>query len=278
MNTNTSNFSNYLPTPFIVTVMSTKGGVTKSTNVANIGAFCAECGLRVLMIDTDVQPTLSSYYPLNYSAPQGIFELLIQRELNPQKIISKTYLPHLDLIQSNDPIDAVSNHLRNSPDAMLRFGNLIKQIEGYDLILVDTRGTRGITVDMSVLASHLILSPLKPELLSAREFMRGTIGLYQELQAFAQLGLVLPPVKAVINCLDHTNDAKSIVESLHNLFLEQNDPNLQLLDITIPSRVAYRESASLAKPIHQHSAKEKETIRTLCKTLFPQWAEHFEMI
>ncbi|TRC47970.1 ParA family protein, partial [Mannheimia haemolytica] len=42
--------------PFIVSVMSTKGGVTKSTNVANIGAFCADHGLKVLMIDTDTQP------------------------------------------------------------------------------------------------------------------------------------------------------------------------------------------------------------------------------
>ena len=32
---------------FIVTVMSTKGGVTKSTNMANISAFCADCGLDV---------------------------------------------------------------------------------------------------------------------------------------------------------------------------------------------------------------------------------------
>lgn len=39
--------------PFIVTVMSTKGGVTKSTNVANIGAFFADHNIKTLMIDTD---------------------------------------------------------------------------------------------------------------------------------------------------------------------------------------------------------------------------------
>ncbi|MDP0023171.1 AAA family ATPase, partial [Glaesserella parasuis] len=46
-----------------------KGGVTKSTNVANIGAFCADHGIKTLMIDTDVQPTLSSYYHIEDSAP-----------------------------------------------------------------------------------------------------------------------------------------------------------------------------------------------------------------
>ena len=44
--------------PFVVTVLSTRGGVTKSTNAANISAFCADHGLKVLMIDTDVQPSL----------------------------------------------------------------------------------------------------------------------------------------------------------------------------------------------------------------------------
>ena len=69
---------------FIVTIISTKGGVTKSTNVANIGTFYADCGLRTLMIDTDVQPTLSTYYTLDYIAPQGLFELLIQSNTKPE--------------------------------------------------------------------------------------------------------------------------------------------------------------------------------------------------
>ncbi|MBF0827369.1 ParA family protein, partial [Muribacter muris] len=64
--------------PFIVTVMSTKGGVTKSTNVANISAFCADHGLNVLMIDTDTQPTLSSYYHIKQQAPYGLYELVMR--------------------------------------------------------------------------------------------------------------------------------------------------------------------------------------------------------
>ena len=85
---------------FIVTVMSTKGGVTKSTNMANISAFCADCGLRTLMIDTDVQPTLPTYYTFDYTAPQGLFEFLIQGNTNPEQVISKTEYQNLDIIRS----------------------------------------------------------------------------------------------------------------------------------------------------------------------------------
>ena len=74
---------------FIVTVMSTKGGVTKSTNMANISAFCADCGLRTLMIDTDVQPTLPTDYTFDYTAPQGLFKFLIQSNTNPDQSFQK---------------------------------------------------------------------------------------------------------------------------------------------------------------------------------------------
>ncbi len=34
-------------------VVSTKGGVGKSTTAANLGAFCADAGLKTLLIDLD---------------------------------------------------------------------------------------------------------------------------------------------------------------------------------------------------------------------------------
>ena len=267
------------PKTLTLTVMSTKGGVTKSTNVANIAAFCAECGIKTLMVDTDVQPTLSSYYNLNYSAPKGLFEFLINKQTDKSQIISQTVFDNLDILQSNDPTDAITTHLRNAPDGILRFNYLLKSIcEDYDLVIIDTRGTRGITVEMSILASDLILSPLKPELLSAREFMRGTLGLYAQLEVFKMHGFELPPVKAVVNCLDNTNDAKQVVRSLTELFQQSENNNIELLDFNIPARVAYREAASLALPIHLHNKKEKENIRTLCSLIFPQWKNKFQKI
>ena len=52
-----------------VTVTSTKGGVGKTTLTANLGGLLADLGQRVLLVDADVQPTLSSYYALGEWAP-----------------------------------------------------------------------------------------------------------------------------------------------------------------------------------------------------------------
>lgn len=255
--------------------MSTKGGVTKSTNVANIAAFCADHGIRTLMIDTDVQPTVSSYYHIAEQSPYGIYELFNRPDLHYSQLISKTEFTHLDIIQSNDPNDRLTTELKNHPAGALLFKKLVHQIEDYELIMIDTRGTRGITVDMTVLASDLVISPIKPELVSAREFVRGTLNLYQSLEIFTDYGLTLPPLKAVINCLDHTKDAKEIVETLYDVFANTPNPHIELLDFTIPNRVAYREAASRSLPVHIHSSKEDENIRQLCTLLFPQWADRF---
>ena len=51
----------------VVSVISTKGSVSKTTVTANLGLI-ADAGLRVLLLDLDSQPTLSIYYALSHMA------------------------------------------------------------------------------------------------------------------------------------------------------------------------------------------------------------------
>jgi len=58
-----------------LTITSTKGGVGKTTLTANLGGILADLGYKVLLVDADVQPTLSSYYPLVARAERGLSAL-----------------------------------------------------------------------------------------------------------------------------------------------------------------------------------------------------------
>ena len=49
---------------FVFGVVATKGGVGKTTVAANLGGLLADIGYRVLLIDADVQPSLSRYFAL----------------------------------------------------------------------------------------------------------------------------------------------------------------------------------------------------------------------
>ena len=59
----------------VVSILSTKGGTGKTTTAANLGGFIADAGLRVLLVDLDIQPTLSSYFTLVRRAAGGVYEL-----------------------------------------------------------------------------------------------------------------------------------------------------------------------------------------------------------
>lgn len=54
-----------------ITVVSTKGGVGKTTLAANLGGLLHDLGLSVLLIDADIQPSLSRYYELSHQAEKA---------------------------------------------------------------------------------------------------------------------------------------------------------------------------------------------------------------
>ncbi len=76
-------------------VISTKGGAGKTTTTANLGAICADAGLKTLLIDLDpVQPSLSSYYELPEVAQGGIYDLLAANITDPMSLAHGGHLTH----------------------------------------------------------------------------------------------------------------------------------------------------------------------------------------
>ncbi len=78
-----------------VTIRSTKGGVGKATFAANPGGMLADPGQRGPLIDADIQPTLSSYYPIEETAEQGLTQLITTGEI--ADCISKTAIGMMTL-------------------------------------------------------------------------------------------------------------------------------------------------------------------------------------
>ena len=50
----------------------------------------ADAGLRVLLLDLDVQPTLSSYFTLAFAHPAAIYEMLTVNEHRAEQLVSHT--------------------------------------------------------------------------------------------------------------------------------------------------------------------------------------------
>ncbi len=268
----------------VISIISTKGGVGKTTTAANLGGFAADAGLRVLLIDLDVQPTLSSYYRLVHRARAGTYELLAFNERDHAKLISRTYVERLDVVISNDDKGQLSTLLLHAPDGRLRLRNLLPAfLPRYDLVLLDTQGARSALLEMAVLASDIALSPVTPEILAARELRRGTLQLLEDIGPYRNLGINPPSLNLLINRMHPVSaNARRIQQALHQIFQGRSD--VRVLHTAIPAIEAYPRAATLGLPVHRVESRRPsgrsapaalESIRALACELLPQWRERF---
>ncbi|MCT4496803.1 cobyrinic acid a,c-diamide synthase [Pseudomonas fluorescens] len=267
---------------YVVSVVSTKGGVGKTTVAANLGGLLADAGIRVLLLDLDSQPTLSSYYALSQKAAAGAYEFIALNLITPAQIISRTVITGLDVILSNDDQARLSTLLLHAPDGRLRLRNLLDNFRSrYDLLLIDTQGSRSVQLEMALLASDLAVSPITPEMLTARELHRGTLKLLSELEPFRHLGITPPPLRLLLNQVTAIRlDTRMIIRGLRETFAGAT--RILILNTVIPDRVAYLNAASLGLPVHRIETRRSrergspsalETMQALAIELFPEWRE-----
>lgn len=255
------------------TVTSTKGGVGKTTLTANLGALLADMGLRVLLIDADVQPSLSKYFPLAATKPSaGLTEVIVRGEVTVPSITATMY-QNLDIVVSDDPEGNLPHWLLNRIDRgfRLRFALQSPAVAGaYDCVLIDTQGAVGPLQDAAVLAADILVSPITPEILSAREFKDGTMELLDRLEPGGALGATLGPMKAVIYRQDRTADARVIASGIRDDFIKLKG-RVSVLDTVVPHAKAYKEAATLRVPVHRHE-RRREGVTPSAYTVMHQLA------
>ncbi len=268
----------------VIAVIATKGGVGKTTIAANLGGFVADAGLRVLLVDLDVQPTLSSYYALSSRAPSGVYELLACNEHDIVRVSSRTSVANLDVIVSNDAQGQLNTLLLHAPDGRLRLRNLLPFFAShYDLVILDTQGARSVLLEAAVLAANLAVSPITPEVLAARELHRGTIRLLEDLAPYRHLGVQPPPLALGINRAHPVSaNARLVQQALRQVF--SDDKRVRVLNTAVPAIETYPRAASLGLPAHRIEHRRPsgriapsalETMRALATELFPQWDSQF---
>ncbi|MCL6357979.1 ParA family protein [Pectobacterium parmentieri] len=271
----------------VISVISTKGGVGKTTIAANLGSFVADAGFRVLLLDLDMQPTLSSYYELSNRAAGGIYELLAFNEQDQGKIVSRTAIERLDVVLSNDEHRQLHTLLLHAPDGRLRLRNLLPAFQPhYDLVVIDTQGARTVLLEMALLASQQAISPVTPEILTARELHRGTLQLVEDIAPYRNLGITPPPLHLLINRVPAvSSNARMIQKTLRLVFQEQ--AGIHILDTEIPAIEAFPRAATRGLPAHRvertrpygrQTRSAREIMCSLATELLPQWREQFALV
>ncbi len=259
---------------YIATICSSKGGVGKSTLTANIGALLSDIGLRVLLIDADKQPTLSSWYPITERAPDGFTSLV--KEQNIESTISKTFVG-CDIIINDSSGDDIENWIKQAIDGPVRLKHVLKRLKDrYDIILIDTQGAIGALQDIGVLAGDFLISPIIPEAISAKEFARGTMNMFERLRPAINLGAPLGNLSGIIYKKDRTDLSNLIAKELKALHHNPALESIRIIDTIVPDLSAYKKSAAAQMPVHQYERSRSgptdsawTTMHEIAKELFP---------
>lgn len=231
--------------------LNSKGGVGKTTLLANIGGLLADMGARTLLVDADPQPSLTKYFELAYEAPKGIVELLTEGML-AQPGISHTAVPNLHLVRSNDGEAQLQHWLHGREDRRSRLARALNNPyvrDHYDYVLIDTQGAMGPLQTAAAFAADTLISPLPPDTPSVREFRSGTLRVLQRLeQDEVEPRAQLAPIRAVICRFDYSRNAKALLAELAREFGDGD--RVTILNTVIPNAVAYKVAFTARAPVH----------------------------
>jgi chromosome partitioning related protein ParA len=235
-------------------VMSTKGGVGKTTLAANLGGVLADIGLRVLMVDADVQPSLSKYFKVEKRAPNGL-SYVIRKQAVTEDCVSRTIYPNLDIIVSDDDEGVLQPWLASKISSHEYLANALASPlitdEHYDCVIIDTQGAMGPLQNNAGLAATQLLLPVVPEVIAAREFISGTMSLIAQLEPRVEFKGRAGQVKGILYKMDRTTDARVIADDLRKAFISL-EGRVSMLKTHVPAAKAYKEAATSQIPVHLH--------------------------
>lgn len=145
----------------VLTFFNHAGGVAKTTAVRDIGAQLAEYGKKVLLIDMDPQANLTEWLGIadDISITETAYPGIIG-DSDALALPSPTNVGSLDVIPSNLSLAIIEREILSVVLGVLRLRESIRQLRGYDYVLIDPPPSLGQLSALSVIAADHVIVPL----------------------------------------------------------------------------------------------------------------------
>jgi chromosome partitioning protein len=146
----------------IYVFVNQKGGVGKTTSALNLGAYLAEEGKSVLLVDFDAQANLSSGIGVKSPRP-GIYEL-ISGTAAAGEAVRKTAVERLDVIPASIHLSGAAVELIEQKDRDFFLKKALNPLrDRYDFILIDCPPSLGVLTLNGMAAADSVLIPMQCE-------------------------------------------------------------------------------------------------------------------
>jgi chromosome partitioning protein len=157
----------------IITISSLKGGVGKTTIAAFVAQALKAMGKSVLAVDLDHNNNLTDYALREVDTEK--IEARNVRQVLTRKATAKECIWAGDIIPATPSLAQVGYELAMDGGAVLRFRKNMRELEGYDYVIIDTPPSLCIELSAGLYAADMVLVPISAS--------RWTVQGYQVIEA-----------------------------------------------------------------------------------------------
>ena len=147
-----------------IAVLNQKGGVGKTTTVANLGACLAVCEKSVLMVDIDPQANLSIHYGVELAEGEpSVYDLMTGKQEWDQ-VARQTEVENLKLVPSHIDLAGLEVELSGQQGREYRLREALAALpEPFDYVLIDCPPSLGLLTLNGMCAATEVFIALQTE-------------------------------------------------------------------------------------------------------------------
>ncbi|MGM0431757.1 MAG: ParA family protein [Spirochaetota bacterium] len=223
-----------------------KGGVGKTTSSVNLGAYLADLGKKVLLIDFDPQGNLTSAVGADDEL-DGIYEV-IGGEVSLYEAVQRTPVKNLYVVGSNINLTGASVELVAVKDKEYFLKKQLAQVEHeWDYIIIDCPPSLGVLTLNGLVAADFVIIPLQCEYFALEGLtmlMRTIKNIQKNLNRdLALLGILFTMYDS------RTRLANDVVQEVKEYFKDK------VFGSMIPRNIRLSEAPSHGVPINQYDPR-----------------------